>query len=168
MAEKSYELVVHPYEPVYSKNSKVLILGTIASPKSRANGFYYTHPQNRFWKVFSNILGSDFPVNIEDKKKLFLDNDIALWDVLKSALVAGASDSSIKEPIPNDLNLILNSANIRAIFITGKRAYSLYNKLCLKHTNFEAVSLPSTSPANCAFSFDNLIKEYSVILKYLH
>lgn len=167
MKDKDFGFVTHPYEPVFDSDSKVLILGTIASPASRANGFYYTHPHNRFWKVLAKVLDCDFPISVDDKKSMLLSNNIALWDVLKSAYVSGASDSSIKDPTPNDLNLIINNADIKAIFTTGKKAFELYNKLCYANTYFNAICLPSTSPANCAFSFDRLVEEYSVMLNYL-
>lgn len=150
--------VVHPYGPVFDSNSKVLILGTIASPKSRENGFYYTHPQNRFWRVISDILSYPLPKNNIERKKLLLKNNIAIWDVLHSCTITGADDSSIKDPVCNDINFVLNQTKIKAIFTTGKTAYKLYNKYCLKDTGMPAISLPSTSPANCRYSYDELKK----------
>lgn len=167
MSEKVFGFVTHPYEPVFDCYSKVLILGTIASPASRANGFYYTHPHNRFWKVLAEVFKYSFPESIEDKKSLLLKNNVALWDVLKSAYISGASDSSITDPIPNDLNLVIRNSDIKAVFTTGKKAYELYNKLCYPNAKINAICLPSTSPANCAYSFDRLVEEYSVILNYL-
>ncbi|HHW46239.1 MAG TPA: DNA-deoxyinosine glycosylase [Clostridiales bacterium] len=159
--------VVHPYKPVFDSSSKVLILGTIASPKSRENGFYYTHPQNRFWRVVSDILSYPLPQNNSERIKLLLDNNIAIWDVLHSCTISGADDSSIKDPVCNDISYVLNQADIKAIFTTGKTAYKLYNKYCLKDTGFPAICLPSTSPANCRCTYDELKKEYQIILKYL-
>lgn len=167
MKDNKHGFVKHPYEPVFNAHSKVLILGTIASVASRKNGFYYTHPQNRFWKVLSAILNHDFPDTIDKKIDMLLSNNIAIWDVLQEAHISGSSDSSIKKPVPNDIQLILSKANIKAIFTTGKKANELYNKLCYPKTNFKAVYLPSTSPANCAYTMDRLIDEYSVILEYL-
>lgn len=159
--------VVHPYALVFDSNSKVLILGTIASPKSRENGFYYTHPQNRFWRVISDILSCPLPRNNAERKQLVLDNGIAIWDVLHSCTITGADDSSIKDPVCNDINLILDKADIRAIFTTGKTALRLYNKYCLKDTGKPAVALLSTSPANCRYSYDEIKRDYEKILDYL-
>ncbi|HHT92517.1 MAG TPA: DNA-deoxyinosine glycosylase [Clostridia bacterium] len=167
MENSKFGFVRHPYEPVFNIDSKVLILGTVPSVASRKYGFYYTHPQNRFWKVLSSILNEEFPDTIEKKTDMLLKNHIALWDVLKETQIKGSSDSSIKNPKPNDINRILNSTDIKAIFTTGKKAFELYNKLCYPKTKFKAICLPSTSPANCVYTLDRLIDEYSIILKYI-
>lgn len=167
MDNTKFGFVRHPYEPVFNDDSKVLILGTMASVASRKYGFYYTHPQNRFWRVMSTILNYEFPDTTDKKIEMLLRNNIALWDVIKETYIEGSSDSTIKNPIPNDINLILNSADIKAIFTTGKKAFELYNKLCYPKTKFKAICLPSTSPANCVFSLDRLIDEYSIILEYI-
>ena len=160
--------VYHTIKPVFNSESKVLILGTIPSPKSREAMFYYSHPQNKFWKVMANILKDKVPENNEEKRDLMLKNKIALWDVLASCKIKGAADESIEEPVPNDINLILKGADIKAVFTTGTKAFSLYKKHCLKDTGVEAIKLPSTSPANCRFyNLEKLIEAYRMILEYI-
>ncbi len=159
--------VNHILKPIYDENSQILILGTIPSPKSREIGFYYGHPQNRFWKIISSVLNEPYPNTNEEKEKLVLKHHIALWDVLASCQIDGASDNSIKNAIPNDLNKIIKSSNIKYIFTTGKKAEELYIKLSQKDTEIISINLLSTSPANCAYSFDKLKEEYTRILDYL-
>ncbi len=151
-----YTNITHTFEPIYNKNSKILILGTMPSVKSREVNFYYGHPQNRFWKVISNITNSELPKTKKEKIKLLLDNNIAIWDVLKSCDIIGSDDNSIKNPIPNDFTDILSSTNITRIFTNGKKADALYKKYCLNITNIESVCLPSTSPANAVWNTDKL------------
>lgn len=160
--------VEHTFEPVFDSNSRILILGTMPSPKSRENGFYYGHPQNRFWRILSELLNENLPKNNDERKKLILSHNIALWDVLKSCNIEGADDASIKNPVANDIKSLIEKTNIKAIFTTGKKAYSLYNRFCFENTAIQAVSLPSTSPANCRFySYDDILREYSVLLAYI-
>lgn len=159
--------VEHEFGAFFDENSKVLILGTIPSPKSREQGFYYGHPRNRFWMVLADILKEDLPKTIDEKKDMLKKNGIALWDVLESCEIKGASDTSIKNPKANDMNDILFKADIRAIFATGAKAYQLYEKLCYPKCGVRAVRLPSTSPANCGCSYEKLTKEYGQILEYL-
>lgn len=161
------EFVTHLFEPAFDQNSRVLILGTIPSPKSRENGYYYSHPQNRFWKVMAALFEESVPVTPEEKEAMIKRHHIALWDVLQSCEIRGAEDSSIRKETPNDINDILNSAEIQAVFTTGKKADALYRKYCFPVTGVEAVCLPSTSPANCAVKLDELIEAYQVILSYL-
>ena len=159
--------VEHEFGPFFDSKSRVLILGTIPSPKSREQAFYYGHPRNRFWTVLATVLGEDVPENIEERKSMLTKHKIALWDVLESCEIKGAEDASIRNPKANNMNYILQNSDIRAIFTTGNKATNLYNKLCRPECNIEAIGLPSTSPANCAYSVDSLIEAYSVILKYL-
>ncbi len=156
--------VTHEFGPFYDEHSKILILGSIPSPKSRELGFYYMHPQNRFWSVLSHIFGEDIPVTIIDKKKFLKRHNIALWDVLESCEIEGASDSSIKDPIPNDIEKILKSSKIEKIYTTGMTAYKLYNKYIFKSVGIDAICLPSTSSANAKMNFDSLVYEYKKIL----
>lgn len=160
-------LVTHEFDAFFDKDSRVLILGTIPSPKSREQGFYYGHPQNRFWKVLADVLGEEFPQTVEERKRFLKRNHIALWDVLKSCEIKGASDVSIRNARPNDMNRILQAADIRAIFATGAKAAQLYKKLCFPECGVEAVRLPSTSPANCGCSYENLREAYSQICDYV-
>ena len=159
--------VVHKIEPIFTPSSKILILGTMPSPKSRENKIYYGHPKNRFWTVLSSILKENLPNTNLEKIELLKKYNIALWDVLHSCDIEGASDNSIKNPVPNDIKSIVDKSEIKHIFTTGKKALELYNKLCLENVGIEAISLPSTSPANFRYSEEKLIDEYSIILKYL-
>ena len=161
------EQVAHPLAPVYDKNSKVLILGTMPSPASRKAGFYYMHPQNRFWKVICTILNEPLPDTIEEKRALLLRRGIALWETLASCEIEGAADAAIKCPVPNDFGPILETASLRAVFTTGKKAYHLYTKHCAETCGIPALLLPSSSPANCAVKFDALCDAYGAILPYL-
>jgi len=164
IAEFKMERVEHILQPVYDKNSRVLILGSIPSPKSRENGFYYGHPQNRMWTVLSQVCGENKPETNEEKKAFLLRNNIAMWDVLAECEIDGAKDSSIKKPVPNDINMILRESKVKNIYTTGKIAWNLYEKLCYPATGLHAYNLPSTSPANCAYSLERLVKEYIKIL----
>ena len=155
--------VFHEFPPVYDKNSKILILGSIPSVTSREQGFYYMHPQNRFWKVLESL----FHETIKDKKEFCLEKGIALWDVCASCDIKASSDSSIKNVVPNDLSVILNTANITQIFTTGKKAHSLYQKYLYPIYKKEDICLSSTSPANAKNSLEDLVKEYHVILEYI-
>ncbi|MEM1484637.1 DNA-deoxyinosine glycosylase [Oscillospiraceae bacterium PP1C4] len=161
------ERITHTIEPVYNQNSRVLILGTLPSPKSREFGFYYGHPQNRFWRVMAAVLGKPLPQTNDEKRTLMLQNGIALWDVLHACVIEGAEDASIKAPEPNDLTPILQTADIRAVFTTGAKAASLYKKYLQSTTGIAPILLPSTSPANCARSLDSLVEAYGIIKTYL-
>lgn len=162
------DFVEHKFEPIYDSNSKVLILGTIPSPKSRLYGFYYSHPQNRFWKIMSGIFCQPLPCTKQQKIDFLYKNKIAMWDVLKSCDIKGADDSSIKNPVVNDIQIILSHANIKVIFTTGKKATDIYRKYCYISTGIESIYLPSTSPANCRhYSYQDLLDEYRIILSYI-
>lgn len=156
--------VIHEIEPVYNKNSRVLLLGTMPSPKSRETGFFYGHPQNRFWKVLALLFDEPTPETIEEKRDLCLRHRIALWDVLSSCDIEGASDASIKNAKPNDLAQILNAAPIQAVFTTGTKAGQLYKKLCEPVTSIPCTVLPSTSPANSRVSLGELCTTYKQAL----
>lgn len=161
------EKVNHEIPPIYDENSKILILGSFPSVKSRENQFFYHHPQNRFWKVMASIFNEDIPATIEDKKSLLIRNKVALWDVIKSCEIEGSSDSSIRNVVPNDINLILEKSNIQQIFCNGNKSYSLYKKYLEKDTGIKSISLPSTSPANARFNLDMLLHEWRVILDFI-
>lgn len=153
---------IHNIPPLYDKNSKILILGSFPSVKSREAEFFYGHPQNRFWKVVSSLLGCDCPKTVAEKREMLLSHNIAVWDVIKSCEITGSSDSSIKNVVPNDLSEIFKTADIKAVFTNGTASYNMYNKYIKSP---EAIKLPSTSPANAAYSLDRLIGEWSVILR---
>lgn len=162
MAE--YTHIVQPFEPVYDENSEILILGSLPSVKSRENGFYYGHPQNRFWKVMSAVTKSATPHDIAAKKQMLLDHHIALWDVIKECDIVGSSDSSIKNAVAADLTDIIKKAQIRRIYVNGKAAEKYYKKYIEPTIHMKAVVLPSTSPANAAFSLDRLIHVWKDLL----
>lgn len=149
-------MIVHPVEALFNENSKILILGTFPSVKSREAKFFYGHPQNRFWRVMARLCDADIPQTVEDKKNLILDNHFALWDVIHSCDVEGSADSSIKNVVPNDISVILKNSKVSRIFVNGKKAESLYKKYLEKETGITAVCLPSTSPANASWSEDRL------------
>lgn len=153
----------HPFPPLYDKNSKVLILGSFPSVKSREQMFFYGHPQNRFWKVVSAVMNADTPVTIEEKSDFLHTNHIALWDVIASCDITGSSDSSIKNVVANDLTEILENADIKQIFVNGKTAEKYYNKYIRNTIGREAVCLPSTSPANAGWSVDRLVDAWKAI-----
>ena len=160
--------VTHEFGAFFDKDSRVLILGTIPSPKSREQGFYYGHPRNRLWKVLADVLGEKVvPQTVKERTDFLTRHNIALWDVLESCEIKGASDVSIRNARPNDMNRILQAADIRAIFVAGTKAAKLYKKLCLPTCGVEAIQLPSTSPANCGCSYEDLRKAYSQICDYV-
>ena len=161
------EHIIHSIEPVFDAESRVLILGTMPSPKSREVQFYYGHPQNRFWRVLTAVLGEEVPRSVPEKKAMLLRHRIALWDVLAECEITGASDSSIRNPVANDLSVILDHAPVQAVFTTGATAWKLYTRLQKPHTGIEAVRLPSTGPANCAVKMEALTEAYKAILPWL-
>lgn len=152
--------VVHNLLPFYNKDSKILILGSIPSVKSREAGFYYAHPQNRFFKILSDIYEEIEPVSIEDKKLFLAKHKIALWDVIKSCTITGSSDSSIKDVVVNDIKTLIKNTNIKRIYTTGKKAYNLYNKYLLNDVGIKAIYLPSSSPANQTKKYSEIVNEY--------
>ena len=161
------EHIIHSIEPVFDAESRVLILGTMPSPKSREVQFYYGHPENRFWRGLAAVLGEELPQSVPEKKAMLLRHRIALWDVLAECEITGASDSSIRNPVANDLSVILDHAPVQAVFTTGATAWKLYTRLQKPHTGIEAVRLPSTSPANCAVKMEALTEAYKAILPWL-
>ena len=188
--------LIHPIPPLYDETSRVLILGSFPSPKSREAQFFYGHPQNRFWKVMARVLdwhgesgscpaggfseggcSADCPVpadgpvfvpsSTEEKRAMLLSNHVALWDTIASCEITGASDSSITNVTPNDLSSILETAKIRAVFCNGAASHKLYMKYIFPFTGREAVKLPSTSPANAAWSVDRLTAAWQAVAEYL-
>lgn len=159
------ERLSHEFEPVFNESSQILILGTFPSVKSRETRFFYGHPRNRFWAVLAALTDRELPETIEEKKKLLLENRIAIWDVIASCEIKGSSDSSIRKAVPTDLEQILKKAPVQAIFANGSKAYELYMKYSYKKTGREIIKLPSTSPANAAFSLERLISEWGNALE---
>lgn len=161
MAESSTQ--IHEFEPVFNEESEVLILGTFPSVKSREQGFFYGHPQNRFWKVLAALTKSPVPETIEEKKCLLLKNKIAVWDVIAQCDIVGSSDSSIKNVVPADIGRILKNSRIKRIYANGNTAKKLYDKYILPTLSMEITGLPSTSPANAAYSLERLIEAWKEI-----
>ena len=141
----------------------MLILGSFPSVKSREQMFFYGHPQNRFWKVTAGVFETKVPVTIADKKEFLLSHNIALWDVIAQCDITGSSDSSIKSVVANDLSVILDNCKIEKIFVNGKAAEKFFNKYTREKVGRDAVYLPSTSPANAAFTIEKLIEAWNVL-----
>ncbi len=156
--------VTHEFPALYDRESRALLLGSIPSPKSREMAFYYGHPQNRFWKVMAAVLGEEIPETIAQKKAMLKKHHVALWDVLDSCTIVGASDTSIEDPVVNNIGELVNKSKVSRIFCTGATAYNLYQKFCAKEVGIDAVKLPSTSPANCAVSLEKLVEAYKKVL----
>lgn len=156
-------MAVHTIPPVFDENSEILILGSFPSVVSRKNSFFYGHPQNRFWRVLSEIFGCKLPKTNDEKRDFLLKHNIALWDVIASCDIEGSADSSIKNVVPNDISVILNTADIKHIFVNGKTAEKHYNKYIRDSVGRTAVLLPSTSPANAAFDIKRLKEEWKAI-----
>lgn len=159
--------IIHPIPPFYRPDSKILILGSFPSVKSRESRFFYGHPQNRFWKLMVRLFEEEkLPVTIEEKAALLERNHIAAWDSIHACDIEGSSDSSIRNVEPNDFREIFETADILQVFTNGKKSHEIYTKYCLPQTGREAICLPSTSPANAAWNMDRLTEAWSVILKY--
>ncbi len=161
------QTIVHPLPPVYNASSSILILGTMPSPVSRQQAFYYAHPQNRFWKILCELLKCPPVTDNDTRRSLCLSHGIALWDVLQSCTIEGASDASIRDAVPNDIARILAASDIKAIFTTGRTAGNFYHRLCESSTGRPALVLPSPSAANAAMRLETLIARYRIILPYL-
>ncbi len=156
-------MIVHPIPPLFDENSETLILGSFPSVKSREAAFFYGHPQNRFWAVLASVYKSEKPRTVEEKKKLVLENNLALWDVIASCEIIGSSDSSISDVTANDLSIIINNSKVKKIFVNGKTAEKYYNKYTYPKTGIKAVCLPSTSPANAAWNLEKLVDKWKII-----
>lgn len=161
--EKALQNVTHTFEPIVNEASEILILGTFPSVKSRENLFYYGHPQNRFWKVISAVMGEALPLTVEEKKTMLYRNHIAIWDVIASCDICGSSDSSIQNVIPNPIEQVIKASCVTFIYGNGDKACRLYEKYCLQTVGMPIKRLPSTSPANAVFSLEKLIEEWSCI-----
>lgn len=164
-------MTVHPIPPVFSASpenpSRILILGSFPSVRSRETEFFYGHPQNRFWKVMAAVLQEPTPLTVEEKKKMLISHGVALWDVIASCDIQGSADSSIKNAVPNDISQILAGDRVRAVFTNGNTATRLYGKYIQPTVGIPCRPLPSTSPANATWSLERLIGEWRVIREYL-
>ena len=159
----SAQRIVHPFGPLFGENSRVLILGSFPSVKSREQQFFYGHPQNRFWKVIAALFDEDAPATIPQKRKLILRHGLALWDSIGSCVVTGSSDASIRDVRPNDLRVILDRCPIGRIFCNGKKSHEMFAKYIQPEIGREAVCLPSTSPANAQWSLEKLIAAWEPV-----
>lgn len=159
--------IIHNFEPIYNEHSKILMLGTMPSPKSREVGFYYGHPRNRFWKVVSDVCGEAYPETREDKITFALRNGIAVWDVLAGCDIKGADDSSIRNPQPNDMSRILECADIKAIFTTERKRSNYIRSSVIRRLGLWQSGYHPPSPANCRTSYEQLYEAYFEIRKYL-
>lgn len=157
--------VSHTFEPIYDNRSEILILGTFPSVKSRESAFYYGHPQNRFWKVLAGLTKEKVPESVREKKALLLKHGIAIWDVIRSCEIEGSSDSSIREVDANDIAGLLQNSSIKRIYGNGDKACRLYDRFCRESAGMEIRRLPSTSPANAAFSLDRLLDCWGEIME---
>lgn len=167
MSEKiqtGLETIIHPLEPVYRADSKILILGSFPSVKTRANGFYYGHPANRFWPLMAALFQEPLPQTIQARRTLLLQHHIALYDSIYQCDIAGSSDASIQAVIPADLQPIFETASIRRVFCNGATAYSFYQKYQAKETGLSGIQLPSTSPANARYRLADLLEAWKQIL----
>ena len=156
-------MLTHPFGPLFNEDSRVLILGSFPSVKSREQNFFYGHPQNRFWKVVAAVLRQPVPGTIEEKKELILSGRLALWDSIASCEITGSSDASIRNAKANDISIILENSKIERIYCNGRKSHELYRKYIEAQTGREAICLPSTSPANAQWSLEKLINAWSVI-----
>ena len=153
----------HTIPPVFDKNSRILILGSFPSVRSREVGFFYGHPQNRFWRVLALVFGDTVPMTVEEKKGFLTAHGIALWDVIASCSIEGSSDSSIRNVVPNDIAALVAEREIRAVFTNGRTAQSLYDKYIRSSLDMEATCLPSTSPANASWSVEKLTEAWNIL-----
>ena len=157
------EQVTHPFPAVYDSNSRILILGSFPSVKSREINFYYGHPQNRFWKLLEEIFQEKIGTDVTDKKQFLEKKGIALWDVIASCRITGSADSSITDVKCNDIKQLLETTGIKRIYVNGRTAEKLYDKYVLPLTGVNCIYLPSTSPANAATSFNRLLENWRII-----
>ena len=155
---------IHPFPPVWDSHSRVLVLGSFPSVRSRETGFYYGHPQNRFWPLLSRLFEEPLPLTIPQRRELALRHGIALWDVIESCEITGSSDASIRNAAANDVAGLLRKTNISRIVCNGRRAHELYQRHCQKATGMEALCLPSTSAANAAWNLDRLWEAWQALL----
>lgn len=154
---------VHNIPPLYDENSEILILGSFPSVKSREGQFFYHHPQNRYWKVMAAVFDSPVPETVEEKRSMMFKNHVAMWDVIASCEITGSSDSSIRNVVPNDIGMLLDRTKIGKIYTNGATAHKNYQKYIKNRIGKEDITLPSTSPANAAWSLERLIAAWGEI-----
>ena len=158
------ERILHPFPPLFDSESRTLILGSFPSVKSREAMFFYGHPQNRFWRLTALLCHEDTPQTIEEKSSLILRHHLALWDSIQSCTITGSSDSSVRDVVPNDLRVIFDNSKTERVFCNGALSHKMYMKYIYPQTGIAAVKLPSTSPANAAYSLERLAESWRVIM----
>lgn len=163
MEQRGHEI---SFPPVVSPRAEILILGSYPSPKSFEYGFYYGHPQNRFWPLAAHLAGCATPKTIDEKKALVLNSRIALWDALERCRIQGASDASISDAIPNDIASLIQRTGIKAVYCNGAASHRFYTRFCRQQTGLDATCLPSTSPANAAFTWPRLLNAWQPLAPY--
>jgi len=154
------EHITHPFPPVVDENCRILILGSFPSVRSREDGFFYGHPQNRFWRMLAAVFNEETPTSIPDKKAFLLRHRIALWDVIASCMIEGSSDASVKDAVPVDIRQVTDTTKIEQVLCNGGLAGKLYQQHLQGFTGLRAVILPSTSPANAAWSLSRLVEAW--------
>ena len=159
------ERILHPFPPLFDSESRTLILGSFPSVKSREAMFFYGHPQNRFWRLIALLCHEDTPQTIEEKSSLILRHHLALWDSIQSCTITGSSDSSVRDVVPNDLRVIFDNSKTERVFCNGALSHKMYMKYIYPQTGIAAVKLPSTSPANAAYSLERLAESWRVIME---
>ena len=164
MTSATRQRIEHPISPTFDENSTILILGSFPSVKTREYGYFYGHPQNRFWRVMAALYGEDIPEGREQRRAFLLRNGVAAWDVIASCTIVGSSDSSIRDVTVNDLRPILSGSRVDRIFVNGKTAEKMYRRYTEPLLGITAVCLPSTSPANAAYSLERLIGEWRALI----
>lgn len=166
-ANSNHQTIRHPLQPLYNQHSKILILGSFPSVKTREYGFFYGHPQNRFWPLLEELFQTDLSQDITERKQFLLDKQIAVYDTIYQCDIIGSSDASIKNVVPADLSVIFDAAPIQAVFCNGGTAYKYFQRYQAEDLGFEANKLPSTSPANARYRLDDLLEPWRVILEPL-
>lgn len=167
MKEENYQTITHPLKPLYNKDSKILILGSFPSVKTREYSFFYGHPQNRFWPLMENLFGEKLSTDIEERRAFLLKHKIAVYDSIYQCDIIGSSDATIKNVIPSELGSIFETAGITQVFCNGGASFKYYQHYHAKKTGIKAIKLPSTSPANARFRLEDLVKEWAKILEYI-
>ena len=157
------ERILHPFPPLFDSESRTLILGSFPSVKSREAMFFYGYPQNRFWRLIALLCHEDTPQTVEEKSSLILRHHLALWDSIRSCTITGSSDSSVRDVVPNDLRVIFDNSKTERVFCNGALSHKMYMKYIYPQTGVAAVKLPSTSPANAAYSLERLAESWQVI-----
>ncbi|MBR0456197.1 MAG: DNA-deoxyinosine glycosylase [Firmicutes bacterium] len=164
-SKQFYQHVIHTFGPLYNADSRILILGSIPSPASREVGFYYGHPRNRFWPMLAELFAVPLPESIEEKKALVLSHGLALWDAIEECDIIGASDSSVKNVVPTVIPTLLAETKVERILCNGALSKKIYDKYQLEGTGISAQQMPSTSPANAAWSLERLVEEWGKALR---